>query len=96
MKTSNFNEYCPLEKLKLNYKNSHEWVTKVWKVDVKKREEFFKIRKKIQQNETFKHIKNRNIVLSRQMQVGRKLHIYNVIMYYPLCSKILFKIKDIL
>ena len=39
---SNLNECCPLEKVKINYKNRHDWVTKELKADMKKREELFK------------------------------------------------------
>ena len=34
--TSSFNECCPLEKVKINYKNRHDWVTKELKADIKK------------------------------------------------------------
>ena len=35
--TNSFNECCPLEKVKINYKNRHDWVTKDLKADMKKR-----------------------------------------------------------
>ena len=61
-----------LEKVKINYKNRHDCVTKDLKADMKKRE-LFKISKK---NPTEHNIqggkKFRNIVLSRQRQAERK------------------------
>ena len=44
--TSSFNECCSLEKVKVIYKNRHDWVTKELKADMKKREEMFKLSKK--------------------------------------------------
>ena len=71
--TNNFNECCPLEKVKINYKNRHDWVTKDLKADMKKREELFKISKKNPTEHNIQaHKKFRNIVLSRQRQAERK------------------------
>ena len=74
MKTviSSFNECCPLENVKINYRNRHDWVTKELKVDMKKRE-LFKISKKTPIEHTIQaHKKIRNLVLSRQRQAERK------------------------
>ena len=71
--TSSFNECCPLEKVKINYKNRHDWVTKELKADIKKREEMFKLSKKDPTDHNIQaHKKFRNIVLSRQRQAERK------------------------
>ena len=71
--TNSFNECCPLEKVKINYKNRHDWVTKDLKADMKKREELFKISKKNPTEHNIQaHKKFRNIVLSRQRQAERK------------------------
>ena len=55
------------KKLKIIYKNRHDWVTKELKVDMKKREEMFKLSKKNPTEHNIQaHKKFRNMVLSRQ------------------------------
>ena len=71
--TSSFNECCPLEKVKIIYKNRQDWVTKELKADMKKREEMFKLSKKDPTEHNIQaHKKFRNMVLSRQRQAERK------------------------
>ena len=68
-----FNECYPLEKVKINYKTRHDWVTKELKADIKNREELFKTSKKNPTEHNIRaHKKFRNIVLSRQRQAKRK------------------------
>ena len=55
---SSFNECCPLEKVKISYKNRHDWVAKELKADMKKRKELYTLSKKTQLNIIFKEIKN--------------------------------------
>ena len=74
MLTSSFNECCPLEKVKIDYKNIHDWVTKELKADIKKREEMFKLCKKDPTDHNIQaHKKIRNMVLSRQRQAEKNI-----------------------
>ena len=41
-----FDECCPNEKIKINYKNRHVWIDKNMKSDIEKREKLFKLKLK--------------------------------------------------
>ena len=50
-----FNACCPIENVKINYRNRHDWISKDIKIDIKKRERLYLL--SVQQP-TDEHIKN--------------------------------------
>ena len=59
-----FDECCPNEKIKINYKNRHVWINKNMKSDIEKREKLFKLKLKEPTEEKIAIYKSfRNIVM---------------------------------
>ena len=68
-----FDECCPNEKIKINYKNRHVWINKNMKSDIEKREKLFKLEIKEPTEENMALYKSfRNIVISRQRKAERE------------------------
>ena len=60
-----FDECCPNEKIKINYKNRHVWINKNMKSDIEKQEKLFKLKLiKSQQKKTLHYINRLEILLS--------------------------------
>ena len=91
-----FNACCPIENVKVNYRNRHDWISKDIKIDIKKRERLYLL--SVQQP-TDEHIKNyklfRNQVLSKQRVAQRKYYQEQFEMY-PLQGNTSHKAWDIL
>ena len=91
-----FNACCPIENVKVNYRNRHHWISKDIKIDIKKRERLYLL--SVQQP-TDEHIKNyklfRNQVLSKQRVAQRKYYQEQFEMY-PMQGNTSHKAWDIL
>ena len=91
-----FNACCPIENVKVNYRNRHDWISKDIKIDIKKRERLYLL--SVQQP-TDEHIKNyklfRNQVLSKQRVAQRKYYQEQFEMY-PMQGNTSHKAWDIL
>ena len=70
-----FNACCPIENVKINYRNRHDWISNDIKIDIQKRERLYLL--SVHQP-TDEHIRNyklfRNQVLSKQRVAERKYY----------------------
>ena len=91
-----FNACCPIENVKINYRNRHDWISNDIKIDIQKRERLYRL--SVHQP-TDEHIKNyklfRNQVLSKQRVAERKYYQEQFEMY-PIQSNTSHKAWSIL
>ena len=69
-----FNAFCPIENVKIYYRNGHDWISNDIKIDIQKRERLYLVSVHQPTDEHINYKLFRNQVLSKQRVAERKYY----------------------